>query len=145
MIIGVSNKDGRFSSEYVTNYANVYVLDAVKRVDGAGQAQIFGVPDQAMRIWMNPDRMASLGIATTDIQKAVTRQNALFGAGQIGQQPNAGNIQLTFPVVTQPPSSNPRSMKTSSCAPARTAAPRSGLKDVARAEVGRKAYVEDNR
>ena len=63
----------------------------------------FGVPDQAMRIWMNPDRMASLGITTTDIQNAVSRQNALYGAGQIGQQPNAGNVQLTFPVVTQPP------------------------------------------
>ena len=69
-------------------YANVYMLDAIKRVNGAGQAQIFGVPDQAMRIWMNPDRMASLGITTTDIAEAIANQNALFGAGQIGQQPN---------------------------------------------------------
>ena len=46
-----------------------------------------GVPDQAMRIWMNPDRMASLGITTSDIANAVNTQNALFGAGQIGQQP----------------------------------------------------------
>ena len=73
MIIAVINKDGRYSPDYVTNYANVYVLDAIKRVNGAGQAQIFGVPDQAMRIWMNPDRMASLGITTTDIQNAVAQ------------------------------------------------------------------------
>ncbi len=103
MIIALFNKDGRYSPDYVTNYTNVYVLDAIKRVNGAGQASIFGVPDQAMRIWMNPDRMASLGITTSDIEQAVANQNALFGAGQIGQQPNAGDVQLTFPVVTQPP------------------------------------------
>ena len=90
MLVAVFAKDGRYSPEYVANYANVYVLDALKRVQGAGQAQVMGVADQAMRIWMNPDRMASLGITTTDIQNAVAAQNALFGAGQVGQQPNAG-------------------------------------------------------
>src|SRR5271157_3699021 len=103
MIITVYNKDGRYSPEYVTNYTNVYILDAIKRVNGAGQAQIFGVPDQAMRIWMNPDRMTSLGITTTDIQNAVSKQNALWGAGQVGQQPSGDQVQLTYPVVTQAP------------------------------------------
>ena len=65
MIIALFNKDGRYSPDYVNNYTNIYVLDAIKRVNGAGQAQMFGVPDQAMRVWMNPDRMASLGITTT--------------------------------------------------------------------------------
>src|SRR5512134_876040 len=101
MLVAVFAKDGRYSPEYVANYANVYVLDALKRVSGAGQAQVMGVADQAMRIWMNPDRMASLQITTTDIQNSVAAQNALFGAGQIGQQPNAGPVELTFPVVTQ--------------------------------------------
>jgi multidrug efflux pump len=70
MIINVYNKDGRYSPDYVRTYTNVYILSAIQRINGAGQAQIFGVPDQAMRIWMNPDRMASLGITTTDIQTA---------------------------------------------------------------------------
>ena len=87
MLLGVTGKGGRYSPGYVANYANVYVLDALKRVPGAGQAQIMGVPDQAMRIWMNPDRMASLAITTSDIANAINTQNALFGAGQIGQQP----------------------------------------------------------
>ena len=90
MLVAVFAKDGRYSANYIANYANVYVLDALKRVNGAGQAQIMGVPNQAMRIWMNPDRMASLGITTSDIANAVNQQNQLFGAGQIGQQPNAG-------------------------------------------------------
>ena len=108
MLIGVFGKGDRYSADYIANYANVYVLDALKRVPGAGQAQIMGVPDQAMRIWMNPDRMASLGITTTDIANAINAQNALFGAGQIGQQPTAGPVELTFPVVTQAPFTDPR-------------------------------------
>ena len=62
MIIAVYSPDDRFSETYVANYANLYVLDAIKRVPGANQATIFGTPDYAMRIWLKPDRMASLGI-----------------------------------------------------------------------------------
>ncbi len=102
MLIAVYDKTQRYSANYIANYANVYVLDALKRVPGAGQASIMGVPDQAMRIWMNPDRMASLGITTSDLQNAIANQNALFGAGQIGQEPNSGKTQMTFPMVTQP-------------------------------------------
>ena len=97
MLIGVFAKGDRYTSDYVANFANVYVLDALKRVPGAGQAQVMGVADQAMRIWMNPDRMASLGITTTDIANAVQKQNALFGAGQIGQQPTAGAGRAHLP------------------------------------------------
>ena len=145
MIVGVSNRDGRYSPQYVTNYANVYVLDAVKRVNGAGQAQIFGVPDQAMRVWMNPDKMASLGIATTDIQTAVARQNALFGAGQIGQQPNARHVQLTFPVVTQPPFIQPEQYEDIILRASQDGSAIVRLKALARAEIGRRSYIDDNR
>ncbi|MGC9193908.1 MAG: efflux RND transporter permease subunit [Syntrophobacteraceae bacterium] len=142
MIIGVTNTDGRYSQDYVSNYANIYVLDAIKRVNGAGQAQIFGVPDQAMRIWMNPDNMASLGITTSDIQNAVAGQNALFGAGQIGQQPNDKNVQLTLPVVTQAPFVKPSEYENIILRANRDGSAIVRLKDVARAEIGRKAYFD---
>lgn len=145
MIIAVTNRDGRYSPEYVTNYANVYVLDAIKRVNGAGQAQIFGSPDQAMRIWMNPDRMASLGITTTDIQNAVAKQNALIGAGQVGQQPSADQVQLTFPVLTQAPFVNPSEYEDIILRASQDGSAIVRVKDVARAEVGRRQYVDDNR
>ncbi|MCX5905515.1 MAG: efflux RND transporter permease subunit, partial [Proteobacteria bacterium] len=145
MIIALFNKDGRYSPDYVTNYTNVYVLDAIKRVNGAGQAQIFGVPDQAMRIWMNPDRMASLGITTTDIQQAVSSQNALFGAGQIGQQPTAGEVQLTFPVVTQPQFVDPKQYENIILRASQNGSAIVRIGDVARAEVGRKQYIDNNR
>jgi len=145
MLIAVKGPAERYGSDYIANYANVYVLDALKRVPGAGQAQIMGVPDQAMRIWMNPDRMASLGITTSDIQQAVQAQNALFGAGQIGQQPTAAPVELSFPVVSQRPFIDPAQYENMIL---RAEGPGSAivrLKDVARAEVGLKSYTVDSK
>jgi multidrug efflux pump len=121
------------------------VLDALKRVPGAGQAQVMGVADQAMRIWMNPDRMASLQITTSDIQTAVAAQNALFGAGQIGQQPNAGPVELTFPVVTQRPFTDPKQYERIILKASQDGASIVRLGDVARAEVGLRQYIVDSR
>ncbi len=145
MLIGIFSPDERYSSEYIANYANVYVLDAIKRVPGAGQAQIMGIPDQAIRIWMNPQRMASLGITTTDIQQAVASQNALYGAGQIGQTPTPGPVQLTFPVVTQRPFSNPAQYDEIILRANQDGSSIVHLKDVARTEVGLKQYVLDSK
>jgi multidrug efflux pump len=145
MIIAVTNKDGRYSPNYVRTYTQVYVLDAIQRVNGAGEAEVFGVPDQAMRIWMNPDRMASLGITTTDIRTAVSRQNALWGAGQIGQQPTEGMVQQTFPVVTQSPFVQPSQYGDIILRGSQDGSAIVRVKDVARAEVGRRLYIDDNK
>ena len=68
MLLAVYAPDGRYDVNYVANYANLYVLDAIKRVPGANQASLFGAADNAMRIWLRPDRMASRGITPTDVQ-----------------------------------------------------------------------------
>ena len=145
MLIGIYGKGERYSSDYVANYANVYVLDAIKRVPGAGQASIMGVPDQAMRIWMNPDRMTSLGITTSDIANAIKAQNALFGAGQIGQQPTAGPVELTFPVVTQAPFTDPRQYEQIILRASQDGSAIVRVGDVARAEVGLRQYIVDTK
>ena len=145
MIVALFDKEGRYTPEYVTNYTNIYVLDAIKRVNGAGQAAIFGVPDQAMRIWMNPNRMASLGITTTDIASAVSNQNALVSAGQVNAEPNKGNVQMTFPVVTEAPFVEPSRYENIILRANQDGSAIVRLKDVARAETGRRQYVDDNR
>ena len=145
MLVAVFAKGGRYSSDYVANYANVYVLDALKRVPGAGQAQIMGVADQAMRIWMNPDRMASLGVTTSDIANAVNTQNQLFGAGQIGQQPNANPVELTFPVVTQAQYTEPRQYENIILRGNQNGSAIVRVGDVARAEIGLVQYIVDAR
>jgi len=145
MLIAVYARDNRYSADYIANYANVYVLDALRRVPGAGQAAVLGAADQAMRIWMNPDRMTSLGITTSDIQNAVSQQNALVSAGQIGQQPTSGPVQQTFPVVTQKPFAQPWEYDKIIL----RANPGGGaivrLRDVARTEVGLRQYIIDSR
>src|SRR5512134_3372107 len=145
MLIGIYGKGERYSSDYIANYANVYVLDALKRVPGAGQAQVMGIADQAMRIWMNPDRMASLGITTSDIASAINAQNALFGAGQIGQQPTSGPVELTFPVVTQRPFTKPSQYDDIILRTSQDGSAIVRLKDVARSEVGLKQYAVNSR
>ncbi|MGH8803018.1 MAG: efflux RND transporter permease subunit, partial [Casimicrobiaceae bacterium] len=145
MLIAIYAKGGRYSADYVANYANVYVLDALKRVPGAGQAQVLGVPDQAMRIWMNPDRMASLGITTTDIANAINTQNQLFGAGQIGQKPTGAPVELTIPVVTQAQYTDPKQYEDIILRASQGGSAIVRLGDVARAEVGLKQYVIDSR
>ena len=101
MLLAIYAPDGRYDVDYVSNYANLYVLDAVKRVPGANQASLFGASDNAMRVWLRPDRMASRGITTTDIQTAIAKQNQQFGAGAIGQSPTAQPVEITVPVVTE--------------------------------------------
>ena len=141
MLIGIYSPDSRYDEKYIGNYANLYVLDALKRVPGANQAQIMGLPDLAMRLWLQPDRMASLGITPTDIQRAVSQQNQQFGAGTLGQAPTAEPVDLTFPVVTEGRFTEPAEFDDIilRADPRGTAIVR--LKDVGRAEEGLKRYM----
>ncbi|MFP6560514.1 efflux RND transporter permease subunit [Paraburkholderia sp. B3] len=101
MVIAIYSPDNAYDQAYVANYANVYVLDALKRIPGANQAAIFGSADYAMRIWLKPDRMAKLGITVSDVQNAISAQNQQFSAGRLGQSPTNGPVQQTFPVATK--------------------------------------------
>jgi multidrug efflux pump len=141
MLLAVYAPDGRYDVNYVANYANLYVLDAVKRVPGANQASLFGAADNAMRVWLRPDRMAALGVTPTDIQAAIAKQNQQFGGGAIGQSPTSQPVELTVPVVTEGRFNSPEQfdniiLRTD---PAGAAIVRLG--DVGRAEEGLQNYM----
>ena len=141
MLIGIYSPDGRYDEKFVGNYANLYVLDALKRVEGANQASIMGLPDLAMRVWLQPDRMASLGITPSDIQRAVSEQNKQFGVGSLGQSPTHEPVEMTFPVVTEGRYSEPEQFEQIILRTDRQGAAIVRLKDVGRAEVGLKRYM----
>src|SRR3954468_20860091 len=101
MVIAVYSPEKRYDETYIATYTNVYVLDALKRIPGANQAAIFGTPDYAMRIWLKPDRMASLGITTAEVQKAVAAQNEQYAVGRLGQSPTGQAVEQSFPVTTK--------------------------------------------
>jgi multidrug efflux pump len=100
MVIAIYSPSNRYDATYIANYANIYVLDALKRIPGANQSAIFGTPDYAMRIWLKPDRMAQLGVTAADVQRAVANQNQQFAVGRIGQSPTGAPVEQSFAVTT---------------------------------------------
>ncbi len=86
LVGSLSSPDGTYSEEYLKNYADIYFIDQIKRVKGVGDVSVYG-PDYAMRIWLNPDRMAELGITVSDVQRAITEQNIQAPAGTVGSMP----------------------------------------------------------
>jgi multidrug efflux pump len=100
-IVTLISPDKRYDSIFLSNYASLNVLEPLKRVDGVGDVQIFGARDYAMRLWLQPDRMAQLGLTTNDIAQAVREQNAQFAVGKIGQQPASADAELTYTVTAE--------------------------------------------
>src|SRR5580693_6063196 len=100
MVLAFFSPDGRYDTDYISNYTNVEILGTINRINGANQASIFGVPEYAMRVWLKPDRMAQLGIDASDIANAVTHQNQQFAVGRIGNPPTPNAVQQTFPITT---------------------------------------------
>jgi hydrophobe/amphiphile efflux-1 (HAE1) family protein len=93
--------DPRYDELYLANYATINLLDAVKRVAGVGDAMVYGAGDYAMRVWLDPDRLAQKGLTVTDVQNAIKEQNGLYAAGRIGQRPGPKEVALTVPVTTK--------------------------------------------
>lgn len=140
MVIAIFSPDNSYDQTFVGNYANIYVLDALKRIPGANQSAIFGNPDYAMRIWLRPDRMASLGITTEDVKNAVSAQNQQFSAGRIGQSPTTGTVLQTFPIATKGQMTEPAEFENMILRAQSGEAALVRLKDIGRAELGIKDY-----
>src|SRR5512145_2616854 len=101
MVISVYSPDDRYDATYIDNYANLYVLEELKRVPGANRAQVMGLPDIAMRVWLRPDRMAQLGISVNDVSSAIKSQNQTFGIGQLGAPPVPPSVEQQYVVTAQ--------------------------------------------
>jgi HAE1 family hydrophobic/amphiphilic exporter-1 len=85
---GVYTENGQYDSLFLSNYLDIYVRDAVKRVPGVGDAIIFGERKYAMRLWLDPARMAQRGLTATGVLSALTEQNVQVAAGEVGQPPS---------------------------------------------------------
>ena len=85
--IGFFSKDNRYDSLFISNYLDLYVRDAFKRVPGVGNVQIFGERKFAMRLWLDPNRLAGRGITASDVVGALREQNVQVAAGSIGDSP----------------------------------------------------------
>ncbi|HOC60610.1 MAG TPA: multidrug efflux RND transporter permease subunit [Smithellaceae bacterium] len=140
MIIGVYSPNNRYDERYVANYTNLYILDAIKRIPGASEAAILGMPDYAMRIWLKPDRLIQLGITASDVANAIRNQNQQFAVGKIGQAPTKGRVEQTFSVTTRGRLLEPSEFENIILRSNSEGTALVRLKDVGRAELGAKDY-----
>lgn len=98
MLLDLYSTNGAYDNIFLANYATINLQYALTRIAGVGQVQIFGAGPYAMRIWVNPDRLASLGVTVSDITNAVKAQNKVNPAGQIGGEPVPSGQQFTYNV-----------------------------------------------
>lgn len=139
LVVMLTSKDPKHNRLFLSNYATLNVLDEFKRVKGVGDSTIFGGQDYAMRIWLRPDRMAQLGVSTSDIAAAINAQNNQYAAGKIGQDPAPASQQLVYTVTAKGRLVDPAQFGNIIV---RANGPKGVLylKDVARIELGAQSY-----
>src|SRR6201997_1244439 len=98
MLLDLYSSNGAYDNIFLANYANINLQYALTRIQGVGQVQIFGAGPYAMRIWVNPDRLASLGVTVSDITNAVKAQNKVNPGGRVGGEPVPKGQQFTYNV-----------------------------------------------
>ncbi len=101
LVVNVLSPKGTFDSLFLSNYASINMTDALARLPGVGQVTIFGARDYGMRMWLDAQRMASLGITTSDVVAAIREQNVQVAPGQIGAPPIDGEQQFQYTIRTQ--------------------------------------------
>lgn len=101
LAIGLGDPEGRYNTQFLSNYADIYIKDALKRVKGVGDVRIFGERKYSMRIWLDPIKMARNKVTTSEIVNAVREQNVQVAAGQIGQPPAPSNQSYQLSVRVQ--------------------------------------------
>jgi HAE1 family hydrophobic/amphiphilic exporter-1 len=100
MVVALASPKGTYDAIFLGNYCDINLVDAIKRVRGVGDVKNFTAQDYTMRIWLKPDRLASLAITPSDIQNAIKEQNAQSPAGRIGAEPAPPGQESQFNVRT---------------------------------------------
>ena len=95
---GFYSLNNRYNNEFISNYIDIYVKDALKRLPGVADVQIFGERKYSMRLWLDPARLAARGLTATDVVSALSQQNVQIASGQIGAQPAASDQMFQISV-----------------------------------------------
>ena len=101
VFIALRSPNKTYDALYLANYASMFIKDELARTKGCAGVQVYGAGDYSMRIWLKPDRMASLGVSTSEISEAVTSQNIQSPAGNIGVEPMDNPQMMKFTLKTK--------------------------------------------
>ncbi|MEO6806090.1 MAG: efflux RND transporter permease subunit [Edaphobacter sp.] len=143
LAVGFISPDKSLSQAFISNYIDVYVKDALKRVPGVGDVVIFGERKYAMRLWLDPSRLAARGLTALDVTSALAEQNVEVAAGQLGQQPADPKQAFQMAVRAVGRLSDPRQFENIVIKNSTSANGLVLIKDVGRAEIGAENYNTD--
>lgn len=138
LVIALHSPKRTHNTTFLANHAQVALIDELKRVAGVGDVVLFG-SGYAMRVWLQPDRMARLGVTPTDVANAIRAQNAQYAAGKVGGEPAPAGQALNYTVTARGRLTNPEEFGD---VIVRAGGPAGVLrvKDVARVELGARSY-----
>ena len=140
LIVNLTSPDGSINPVALSNYAYLQVVDPLKRLPGVGDVQIFGERRYSMRIWLDPDKLANLGITAVDVQNAIAEQNVQVAAGKIGQSPAPPHTPFEMQVNAVGRLSDPAQFGDIIVRPDPASGAVVRLRDVARIELGALQY-----
>ncbi len=138
-VVSIYSEDEAYEKIFMANYALINIVDELKRVEGVGDANLFGVQDYSMRVWMQPDRMSQFSLTPADVIAALNEQNKQFAAGRFNQSPNTGIDAFTYTVSTQGRFDDPLEFE-NIIIRINEDGSSLRLKDVARVELGAESY-----
>lgn len=143
MVVHMLSPDATFDQLYVSNYARARVRDRLVRLDGVGDLIIFGEREFSARVWLDPDKLASLSLTASDVVDALREQNVQVSGGSLGAPPNTASNAFQVSVTTQGRLEEPREFGR-----VIVKASESGrvvrVRDVARIEIGARSYVNNS-
>lgn len=137
-VLGVALLDdsGQYDTRFLSNYADIYMRDAIKRIKGVGGVENFGSRRFSMRVWLDPTKLAARGLTPLDVVGALREQNLQVAAGQVGKPPAPAGQVLQLNVVAKGRLSEPREFEDVVLKSGPSPAALVRLKDVARVELG---------
>ena len=139
MVVALSSPKGTYDAVFLGNYCDINLVDAIKRVPGVGDVKNFTAQDYSMRIWLRPDKLASLGVTPGDIAGALREQNAQSPAGRIGAEPAPPGQESQFNVRALGLLKDPKEFE-EVIVRANPDGSQVKIKDVARVELGAQTY-----
>jgi hydrophobe/amphiphile efflux-1 (HAE1) family protein len=145
-VLALTSPEGRFDTTFMSNYALLNLQDTLARVPGVGLVRIFGARDYSIRIWLDPDKMARLGVTAGDVQRVIQEQNVVAPAGRIGVPPVPPGQQMQYSATVVGRLSDPAQFE-NMIVRAATSGQIVYLRDIARVELGGADYsisVQEN-
>ncbi|MDR9829009.1 multidrug efflux RND transporter permease subunit [Vibrio sp. FNV 38] len=139
MVLNFYAPDGRYDDQFLINYINLNVKDQLARVTGISEVNVIGGGEYAMRVWLDPEKLANLKLTTSDVYSALAAQNVQVAAGRIGAAPYANPQEVQFNLVTKGRLENQSEFE-NVILRANADGSTVYLKDVARVELGKKFY-----